>query len=414
MSKQMVSSSCLFFSSQDLTHPNATQDRGVTHANPSAWLPVVNTFIDFRETGVCDSRRKLKPFRSCGDDIPDPTAPKIDTMSPKDEDHPDHAPPDSLPEGREREFVHNPKPHWVPRVRNTFVDVFDASQTDGRRQLKPFLSCGDMPDPVLRVDPRCMTVDEGVDCAYTGPSHSSRERSRSPSDVFSNPLGNNQLYPSLHSFRQARCHNWDVDARKLQSKDKQIVLPVFTAYLGDQEATFRVIISSRDEAKRSTSFVKSGGRGSLQIKCQIALTRSACKLLFRAWVGNDTRWQSSPELVSHDFAENPVCDLPASWGQWDFGAAVNQSASSFRVCVEEVSIIDRIPEMRTPEKVDNSAWPLAQELASMLPSASPEKLPLVRNLFGAHGTTNSELMLNKILDDDWSFSSSDSDSDDDV
>jgi hypothetical protein len=162
------------------------------------------------------------------------------------------------------------------------------------------------------------------------------------------------------------------------------------------------------------SFQKSGGHGCLQIKCQTALTGSTSAFTYRAWVGNDAGWQSSPEPLTHNFAENPVCDLPASSGLWNFNLAVDQSSSTFKVCIEESAPIDSSPEFFTPEKIDNRPQSIAQQGVLAAALKSPEKLPLARNLFNISEFINSpDYMLSKMLDKDWSSSSSDSDSDDD-
>lgn len=378
-----------------------------TNANPAHWVPVVkNTFIDVHDSSERDSRRKLKPFHSCGDDMLDPITPKIFKVEavPGGDRHDSQAP------ACDAEMRDDPRgllePVWVPRIRNTFVDVFDAAERDGRRQLKPFLSCGDMPDPTLRVNP-CDSVVDGEVHAYTGVSCSGRKRSRSPSDALSHSRRIKHQDQVSHKMREPLFYKWEVDARKMQSKDKHIVLPVFTSSLGMEEVMLRLIITAQSESKRNTCFLKSVGWGSLQIKCQTSLQGPVPKFTCRAWVGNDAVWQSSPAFVSHDFAENPICELPGSSGLWDFNAAVNQTTSTFKVCLEVTPYIDKSPGFDTPEKEERCPEAPVNAVA---PMPTPEKLPLARTL--SFGSRSPDAMFSKMLDDDWSISSS-SDSDDD-
>jgi hypothetical protein len=197
---------------------------------------------------------------------------------------------------------------------------------------------------------------------------------------------------------------WKVDGRKLQGKDKHIVLPVFAMTLGDQDAMFRLIISSRCEVKGCTSFVKSGGRGSVQLKCQTILPNNFANVSYRIWLGNKHTWLEPRDPFSHNFAESAISDLPAGSDLWDFNAAVDQETSVFAICLEEMGPGSRHNDPTTAEKADQNGSPFAKRFPS--PPTSCE-VPLARRLFD----DSSFSMLSKLMDDDSDLSSS---SDDDT
>merc|ERR1712183_1073124 len=113
-------------------------------------------------------------------------------------------------------------------------------------------------------------------------------------------------------------------------------------------------------------------------------------------------WQSSLGSISHNFAENPICDLPASSDLWDFQKAVDPTSATFTVSLEET--IEKSAEYQ-PQPSSSSA--LVPRVRQMPPLTTPEKLPSAQSLLhfnmsgGVHNQGN--LMLSRILDDDWSF-----------
>merc|ERR1712048_755641 len=117
-----------------------------------------------------------------------------------------------------------------------------------------------------------------------------------------------------------------------------------------EDAMVRLIISSKTKSTASTNFQKSSGWGSVQIRCQSALTQTAANLSYRIWVGDGEVWQKPRGPFCHNFAENAFCDLPPSSDLWDFNSAVNRATKTFTVCLEECPSIAPSAECRTPEE----------------------------------------------------------------
>eukprot|EP00930_Biecheleria_cincta_P098063 TRINITY_DN89750_c0_g1_i1.p1 TRINITY_DN89750_c0_g1~~TRINITY_DN89750_c0_g1_i1.p1 ORF type:complete len:499 (+),score=87.17 TRINITY_DN89750_c0_g1_i1:44-1540(+) len=139
-----------FVSSQDLTG--------------SSWVAIVkNTFVDILDPAEPENRRQLKPSLSC-DDIPEPTlltnwsgvqAKTTTGMRQTEAAISEHNSPNPEPslecEGTqpEQSAAASQQSDLVPIIRNTFVEIFDPSEELCKRQLKPFRTCGDMPDPII-------------------------------------------------------------------------------------------------------------------------------------------------------------------------------------------------------------------------------------------------------------------------
>merc|ERR550525_80121 len=83
---------------------------------------------------------------------------------------------------------------------------------------------------------------------------------------------------------------WVVDAKRLQSKDRMLVSPAFELPLG-RPVPFRLMVQpkSTSGAKGGESFEKARGLGSIQLKCEEALTEHAAGstvVTFRLAVGS--------------------------------------------------------------------------------------------------------------------------------
>merc|ERR1712032_1516038 len=120
-------------------------------------------------------------------------------------------------------------------------------------------------------------------------------------------------------------------------------------------------------------------------KCQTAISDSSIRMSYRILVGDGVDWQSSPTPVAHNFAENPICDLPGSAHVWDFNAAVDPATSTFTVCLEETITVDTATEIHTPEKPDRRPEPLSPSILApgvmQKPTLTmPQKQPSPRNL----------------------------------
>jgi len=126
--------------------------------------------------------------------------------------------------------------------------------------------------------------------------------------------------------------SWPVDAAKLKTRDQQIISPIFEIC---RQASCKLMLkpTSMGEKKRQTTFLKSGGRGSIEFK----LVESAGlppQLGIRATVGKGAKAGMSPDIIKHDFREKAVCQLG---DEWDFRLAidrVDRGSSTFDVFVE--------------------------------------------------------------------------------
>jgi len=135
---------------------------------------------------------------------------------------------------------------------------------------------------------------------------------------------------------------WTVDARKLYGNDKQIVSPPFDPMAGRfQGAAFKLLVHAKamNEGKGGTSFKKSSGRGSLQLKCESDLGEAACdlRLCFSvgAAEGSLLDWRGP---LTHDFSKGAVCGTPSCHEQWDFLAATDQDSMTFVICLDVVPL----------------------------------------------------------------------------
>lgn len=133
----------------------------------SGWVLIVkNTFVDILDPAEPRNRRQLKQSLTCGD-VPEPTfltslsGVEAQTTAGTRWDEPavseksSFAPDLDLPLEHEEIHVQPGQPaaktqhsDLIPIVRNTFVEVFDLSEQLCKRQLKPFRTCGDIPDPI--------------------------------------------------------------------------------------------------------------------------------------------------------------------------------------------------------------------------------------------------------------------------
>jgi len=127
---------------------------------------------------------------------------------------------------------------------------------------------------------------------------------------------------------------WTVDAGKLQGHERQAVSPFFEIPLGGQTASFRLVVIPRAPAdvKGSASFKKAGGRGCVQVKCEVP------RGLVSFWVsvtdgrGDFPRRPRGP--IAHDFAWQSTCGLPKDQELWDFREAVDRVSQTFTICLE--------------------------------------------------------------------------------
>jgi len=126
---------------------------------------------------------------------------------------------------------------------------------------------------------------------------------------------------------------WTVDAGKLRNHERQAVSPSFELPLASL-ATSRLVIFPRPntDGKGSASFKKSGGCGSVHLKCEA----SGGSVSFLVAISDGTTgFDKKPRgPVMHNFADHSTCGLSKDQEQWDFGKAVNQATQTFSVCLD--------------------------------------------------------------------------------
>lgn len=127
---------------------------------------------------------------------------------------------------------------------------------------------------------------------------------------------------------------WKVDARKLDSQEKQILSPEFELQLpGLGLKPFRIMILAKEtKGKGGRGFVKAGGKGRLFVKCETSSLAQARAMAFRVSVGPATVESKGP--LWHLFTEQPCCPLQDSNEDWDLPPAVDKVARRFEVTLE--------------------------------------------------------------------------------
>lgn len=130
---------------------------------------------------------------------------------------------------------------------------------------------------------------------------------------------------------------WSVDARKLDSQDKQILSKEFHIFFPDQGVQpFRLmVVAAAKDSKHKGGFLKAAGRGVLSVKCETSLPPSTCSIAFRVTVGAGPSAQSNG-LIWHNFAEKNCCILQRKDQDWNLKAAVDEDSKRFEVCLEVV------------------------------------------------------------------------------
>lgn len=129
---------------------------------------------------------------------------------------------------------------------------------------------------------------------------------------------------------------WTVDARRLQTKDKQAVSQPFELDFGGrfQNVTCKVLIYP----PRDVSFQKARGVGSVKLKCEMCLPEAVGRVSFTVSVGEGRKLQGPRGPFPHSFVLNSVCGLPRSQEEFDLAAAVREDTMTFLVCFELASL----------------------------------------------------------------------------
>eukprot|EP00927_Polykrikos_kofoidii_P077127 TRINITY_DN74101_c0_g1_i1.p1 TRINITY_DN74101_c0_g1~~TRINITY_DN74101_c0_g1_i1.p1 ORF type:complete len:340 (-),score=83.21 TRINITY_DN74101_c0_g1_i1:125-1000(-) len=126
--------------------------------------------------------------------------------------------------------------------------------------------------------------------------------------------------------------SWTVDAAKLRGHLRQVVSPSFELPLDPvSPVSCRLVIYPKpiDNCKGGPSFKKSGGWGSVQLKCEASQGVASFHLSITDGRPEFPRVPRGP--VINDFAHHGTCGLPRDQEQWDFLKAVNESTQTFVV-----------------------------------------------------------------------------------
>jgi len=128
---------------------------------------------------------------------------------------------------------------------------------------------------------------------------------------------------------------WTVDARKLESQDKQILSPQFD--LNSKEGTitpFRLMILAKEtRGKGCRGFLKAKGRGRLFMKCESSSVSEMAPVAFRVTVGPGTAAEKSKVLEAHQFADHSCCPFQEGKEDWDLLPTADMS-KHFEIMVE--------------------------------------------------------------------------------
>lgn len=127
---------------------------------------------------------------------------------------------------------------------------------------------------------------------------------------------------------------WKVDARKLESQEKQILSPEFELQLpGLGSKPFRIMILAKEtKGKGGRGFIKAGGKGRLFVKCETSSLTQARPIAFRVSVGPNVVESKGP--LWHLFTDQPCCPLQESNEDWDLQPAVDKASKRFEVMLE--------------------------------------------------------------------------------
>lgn len=122
--------------------------------------------------------------------------------------------------------------------------------------------------------------------------------------------------------------HWTVDAKRLETKDKQAVSPVFTIDFPEcGKQTFKLVLYPTvvNDNKRGAGFKKAKGRGRVVLKCESELPETVPKLVFRISIGKGDKRQAPRGPVANNFAEHSCCGLPKCQEEWHFSTAVDEA-----------------------------------------------------------------------------------------
>ena len=144
--------------------------------------------------------------------------------------------------------------------------------------------------------------------------------------------------------------DWTVSSKKLKSRDRQIVSPLFELKFGPdhQNMPFKMTIyppkSMCHEIRRALDFRNCKGHGFVQLKCEAEPPASLASVSFVISIGSGKNIKEARGPVEHCFSSSAVCGLPQNGRDiWDFRDVVDQDSQTFVVCIEITPTKDVVP-----------------------------------------------------------------------
>lgn len=129
---------------------------------------------------------------------------------------------------------------------------------------------------------------------------------------------------------------YTIDAKKLRSKDREDVSPIFKV----GAMSFKIILRPKvmDNNRGGAGFDTSGRRGYVELKCmtdfETAGALETTSVRFRMSVGSRRGLETFRGPQTHDFAQRAIWQLPHGQDEWNFGKAVDRTTNTFAVCFE--------------------------------------------------------------------------------
>mmetsp|Transcript_34860 Transcript_34860/g.80291 ORF Transcript_34860/g.80291 Transcript_34860/m.80291 type:complete len:444 (+) Transcript_34860:66-1397(+) len=157
------------------------------------------------------------------------------------------------------------------------------------------------------------------------------------------PVGLQAFHPQPHTIRhflnmETGMHQvfWHLDASKLKGQERQTVSPPFELPFEGQ-VSFRLVLLPKPnpDGKGGASFQKSGGVGSVHLKCEAA--KGMVNFFVSISSGRPDFKREPRGPVKHNFAELSTCSLPKGQEMWDFTKAIDKDTQTFAVCLEIAS-----------------------------------------------------------------------------
>lgn len=131
--------------------------------------------------------------------------------------------------------------------------------------------------------------------------------------------------------------HWALDARKLESQDKQVVSPAFKLDLpGQGLQPFKMVLYPKvvNDGKHGAGFRKAKGKGRVVLKCEALLPADCADITLRISVGRDDKLQPPRGPAKHNFYEQSCQGLPKEKETWDLTSSVDEDSRSLLISLE--------------------------------------------------------------------------------